>query len=219
MHWPVMRDIHVSISSLFMRSHTNSDLPGRCRRCWLRTGFCICTNIPSVATQTHVLVVRHERESFKSTGTARVAQMALPNSEMVDSGEDSSVTNEQLQGRLDGASILFPSETPVPWPSGPIAKLVVLDGTWRQTRRMFAKMPALHGLPRLTLPPKDAPVLRLRESTFSEGRSTLEAIADALGLLEGEPVATPLHQLHALYVERVFRARGVWSMKAPAKTP
>lgn len=200
-----------------MRSHTHSDLPGRCRRCWLRDAFCICAEIPLVSTLTQVLVVRHERESFKSTGTARVAHMALPNSEMVDSGEDSSVTNGQLQGRLEGASILFPSENPGPWPSGPIAKLVVLDGTWRQTRRMFAKMPALHGLPRLTLPLKDAPVLRLRESTFRDGRSTLEAIADALGLLEGESVSMPLHQLHALYVERVFRARGVWDMKAASK--
>ena len=89
----------------------------------------------------------------------------------------------------------------------------MLDGTWRQTRRMFAKLPALHALPRLTLPPKAAPVLRLRVSTFSEGRSTLEAIADALGMIEGEAVALPLHRLHALYVERVFRARGVWELK------
>ncbi len=196
-----------------MRSHTTHDLPGRCRRCWLREGFCICAEVPRVLTQTHVLLIRHERESFKSTGTARVGQMALPNSTLLDSGEETSVTNAALVGRLEGASVLFPSEAPAPWPAGPIGTLVVLDGTWRQTRRMFAKLPALHGLPRLTLPPKTAPVLRLRSSTFSEGRSTLEAIADALGILEGEAVAQPLHQLHTLYVERVFRARGVWGLK------
>ncbi len=197
-----------------MRSHTNSDLPGRCRRCWVRDGYCICAEIPTVSTKTGVLVIRHERESFKSTGTARVAHLALPNSHILDSGEESSLTNDQLAGQLQGASVLFPSAEPAPWPAaGEIGKLIVLDGTWRQTRRMFAKLPALHGLPRLTLPPKEAPVLRLRASTFSEGRSTLEAIADALGMLEGEAVATPLHQLHALYVERVFRARGVWELK------
>ena len=181
----------------------------------MRDGFCICAEIPAVSTKTSVLVIRHERESFKSTGTARVAQLALPNSEILDSGEEAALTNELLTGRLlHGASVLFPSPQPAPWPSpGVVQKLVVLDGTWRQTRRMFAKLPALHGLPRLTLPPKEAPVLRLRASTFTEGRSTLEAIADALGMLEGDAVALPLHQLHALYVERVFRARGVWELK------
>lgn len=199
-----------------MRSHTSSDLPGRCRRCWLRDGFCICAEVPSVSTRTHVLLIRHERESFKSTGTARVAEMALPNSRILDSGEEAAVTNGQLEGQLAGAYVLFPGEPQAAWPTGPVSKLVVLDGTWRQTRRMFAKLPALHGLPRLTLPVKESAVLRLRESTLAEGRSTLEAIADALGRLEGDAVGEPLHRLHALYVERVFRARGVWELKRPA---
>jgi DTW domain-containing protein YfiP len=161
------------------------------------------------------LVIRHERESFKSTGTARVAHLALANSRILDAGEESVLTNAELAGQLDGACVLFPSAEPAAWQTGAIRTLVVLDGTWRQTRRMFAKLPALHGLPRLTLPPKETPVLRLRESTFVEGRSTLEAIADALGLIEGAEVAEPLHRLHALYVERVFRARGVWALKRP----
>ena len=56
-------------------------------------------------------------------------------------------------------------------------------------------------------------MLRLRTTSFEDGRSTLEAIADALGLLEGPEVAAPLHALHARYVEQTFRARGVWDLK------
>ncbi len=199
-----------------MRSHTSSDLPGRCQRCWVRTEFCVCGEIPRLETRTHVLIVRHEREAFKSTGTARIAGLALANSTILDSGEEAARTDAQLVGQLAEAQVLFPSDVPAPWPSAPIRTLVVLDGTWRQTRRMFAKLPQLHPLPRLTLPPKQTAVLRLRESTFAEGRSTLEAIADALGLLEGPEVAERLHRLHEVYVERVFRARGVWEMKRQA---
>ena len=98
--------------------------------------------------------------------------------------------------------------------STPLKKLLVLDGTWRQTRKMFSKLPALHGVPKVQLPPGGAAkVLRLRESTFEEGRSTLEAIAEAIELLEGADVAAPLYALHSDYVERVFRARGVWEQK------
>ena len=65
----------------------------------------------------------------------------------------------------------------------------------------------------MSLPAKSAAPLRLRESTSTDHRSTLEAIADALTELEGAEVGAPLHALHAVMVERVFRARGVWALK------
>jgi DTW domain-containing protein len=198
-----------------MRSHTASDLPGRCPRCWIRLEFCVCTVTPTVATVTRVLVVRHERESWKSTGTARVAQLALPNFEFVDYGDDPNEANARLP-ELQGGVVLFPSEQPAPWPSTPPSVLVVLDGTWRQTRRMASRLPKLSALPKVQLTTAPRRMLRLRDTTFDEGRSTLEAIADALELLEGPHVAAPLHRLHADYVERVFKARGVWEQKKEA---
>lgn len=197
-----------------MRSFTTDDLPGRCRTCWVRVEHCICADLPRVEARSGVVVVRHDREAAKSTGTARVASLALPRSRLVGFGDDPQEANAKLAG-LTG-HLLFPAEPQAPWPTGPVENLVVLDGTWRQTRRMLKKLPALQGLPRLWLPPKETAVLRLRESAVEGGRSTLEAIADALAILEGEAVAAPLHRLHALYVERVFRARGVWEQKRRA---
>jgi DTW domain-containing protein YfiP len=95
-------------------------------------------------------------------------------------------------------------------------RLIVLDGTWRQTRRMMKKLPSLDGVPKWKLPDKVASPLRLRESPDAFARSTLEAIADALATLEGEAVGAPLRALHALMVERVLRARGVWEQKRRA---
>ena len=82
--------------------------------------------------------------------------------------------------------------------------------------RMASRRTALHPVPKLALPEQAARVLRLRESKFEAGRSTLEAIAEAIALLEGPSVAAPLHQLPATYVEHVFRARGVWEQKKPS---
>jgi DTW domain-containing protein YfiP len=167
-----------------------------------------------VSTRTKVLMVRHERESWKSTGTARVAGLALPNLEFVDFDDDPAGVNARLPD-LEGAAMLFPSEAPAPWP-GQLSTLVVIDGTWRQTRRMVTKLPRLHGLPRLQLDTPPARVLRLRDTTFDEGRSTLEALAEALGRLEGPQVAEPLLRLHADFVERVLKARGVYEQKREA---
>jgi DTW domain-containing protein YfiP len=198
-----------------MRSRTMSDLPGRCPRCWIRTSFCICADVQPVATRTEVIIVRHEREGWKSTGTARVALQALTRSRLVEYSEDGAQSDAALAALAGDAALLFP-ETGVE--AGPLhetpARLIVLDGTWRQTRRMLKRLPSLAAVPRLVLPPKAEAPLRLRESEDPRGRSTLEAIADALGMLEGEAASAPLHALHALFVERVFRARGVWIMKS-----
>lgn len=202
------------MSSGVVRSLTAKGQPGRCQRCWILEAFCICAAAPAVSTQTEVLVVRHERESWKSTGTARIAALAMPRLRILDFTENSEPARSQLpQEVAEGTYVLFPTEESAPWDGAVVKKLVVLDGTWRQVRRMYAKLPALHAVPKLALPDQLTKVLRLRESKFEGGRSTLEAIAEAIALLEGAPVAAPLHALHATYVERVFRARGVWEQK------
>lgn len=195
-----------------MRSFTTAGGPGRCPRCFVLEAHCVCSRIPQVQTRTEIVVVRHERESWKSTGTARIAALAMPGLRILDFGEDAEPALSTLPSELaGGAHLLFPSDAPVSFSD--VKRLVVLDGTWRQTRRMFAKLPSLHGVPTLSLPVKESKVLRLRDSKFEQGRSTLEAIAEAVALLEGDEVAAPLHTLHATYVEHVFRARGVWDQK------
>jgi DTW domain-containing protein YfiP len=170
--------------------------------------------VPRVETRTQVVVVRHDREAFKSTGTARVALQALINGRLIEYGEDPAPADEALGAFTDGAVLLFPETGVAPGPlREPPRRLIVLDGTWRQTRRMMRRLTSLDAVQRLVLPPKPTPTLRLRETHAPEGRSTLEAIADALQLLEGPHVSQPLLALHALYVERVFRARGVWTQK------
>lgn len=195
-----------------MRSLTSADLPGRCKRCWVREPFCVCADVPVVPTRTELVVVRHQREAWKSTGTTRIAALALPRLTCLEYGDDAQPARAALAAlTLAGAALLFPAEPATSWGAAEVRRLIVLDGTWRQTRRMLRRLPALEPVPRLSLPPKREAVLRLRASHFEDGRSTLEAIADALAILEGEEVATPLRELHRLYVERVLRARGTWA--------
>lgn len=196
-----------------MRSFTHAGQPGRCPRCWILQAHCICPTVPQVPTRTEVVVVRHERESWKSTGTARIAALAMPNLKLLDYCEDAEPARSTLPSLVDGARLLFPTPDAGVLEPTEVRRVILLDGTWRQTRRMYTKLPALHPVPKLALPDKAPRVLRLRESKFEAGRSTLEAIAETIALLEGEAAAAPLFALHDAYVERVFRARGVWDQK------
>ena len=85
---------------------------------------------------------------------------------------------------------------------------MVLDGNWGQARRMVQRLPALRRMPGLALPPPPPNTRRLRRPPHPDGMSTLEAMAGAVALLEGEELAQQLYALHELMIDRVLESRG-----------
>jgi DTW domain-containing protein YfiP len=172
----------------------------RCPRCLLQQRVCLCAEVPAIATSTRVVIVRHHLERFRSSNSGRLANLALTNSVIVDHGGSGGPAKLPA---LAGAWLLFPEgEATLSRPSPPPSQLIVLDATWSQARRMYRKLDALRGLPILRLPDAPMPTARLRESP-GEGRvSTIEAIARALRLLEGDEPAAALERLFAVAVER-----------------
>ena len=93
----------------------------------------------------------------------------------------------------------------------PPVRVVVIDATWQQARRLYSSMPVLRALPRLVLP---APIRcrdRLREQHRSDGMSTIEAVAAAVAKLEGAEAAKPLEKLYDELVKRTMSLR--WGLK------
>ena len=82
---------------------------------------------------------------------------------------------------------LAPSPERIALPSDPERlRLVVLDGTWRKSRRLFDANPALAALPRLALADPPPSRYRIRRARRADQLSTLEAVCHALALLEGD---------------------------------
>ena len=166
-----------------------------CQRCLFQR--CLCNEVPTIATRTRVVIVRHHRELHRSSNTGRLAHLALPNSVIVEHGTPGVAT---VMPPLDGAWLLFP-EGDGGVPAEPPKQLVVLDATWSQARRMFRKIAALRGLPILRLAPGPMAASRLREAPAPGMVSTIEAIARALAQLEGTG-----DELEALFQVAVGRA-------------
>ncbi len=179
----------------------------RCPRCLFPARTCVCAAIPSVPTRTRILILRHYTEATRASNTGRLAHLALPNSIIVEHGvRDTPDAIPDLT--TSTAYLLFPGGPPrTAAPAPPPDQLVVLDGTWAQARRMYQKIDALRGLPMLRLPNAPMPTARLRASPGPGQVSTIEAIARALRLLEGEAAAEPLERLFDLAV-RQARASG-----------
>jgi DTW domain-containing protein YfiP len=178
---------------------------GRCPRCLFPLRTCLCAHVPALAPRTRVVIIRHETEIFRASNSGRLAHLALAGSAIIDHGGQ--LPDVELTDR-DGAWLLYPEgEVAHAAPVPPPRTLVVLDGTWAQARRMYRKLDTLRGLPMMRLADAPMPEARLRASPAPGRVSTIEAIARALRLLEGDDMAAPLEQLFAVAVAHA-RASG-----------
>jgi DTW domain-containing protein YfiP len=170
-----------------------------CPTCLLR--HCLCAEVPRVETVTEFVIVRHPRERTRSSNTGRLAAQAMPRARILDRGGPAPWL--QPHEVPAGAWLLFPDGPPRDGPpADPPATVIVLDGTWDQARHMRQRWPALRGLPILHPPGEPATARRLRAAPAPGMVSTIEAIARAVRLLEGDAPARQLEQLFDLACAR-----------------
>ncbi len=171
---------------------------------------CLCGELePPTPSDPEVVVIRHHWEARKTTGTARLAGLLISNLRIIDMAEDPAPVRAQLRA-LEGAWFLYPGGEASGQPVARPKTLVLLDGTWRQTRKMLRRLPELSLLPCFSLAETAVQLSRsrLREPPRPGARSTLEAIADALSQLESADRGRQLLEVHGRFVEQTLRSRG-----------
>lgn len=148
-----------------------------------------------------VVILQHPLELHHPKGSARLLHLSLPSSRLL-TGEVFDEAAWQPAGHTRHNLLLYPDrpgDQPGAWPQPPAPalapgvlkdlsrlRLIVLDGTWRKSRKMLHLNPALQQLPRLSLRDMPASAYRIRRSHRSDQLSTLEAVCAALAQLEGD---------------------------------
>lgn len=179
-----------------------------CLQCLRPQTACICQWIVPVEHAVEVLILQHPLETDNAKGSARLLHLSLPHSRMV-VGEV--FAERELRELLFGPRCRQPGEETRPmhvillYPDPPAGqadmpqpprldevllqepaqlRLVVLDGTWRKSRKMLYLNPLLQTLPRLPL--RGVPVSQylIRKAHGPGQLSTLEAACYALMQLE-----------------------------------
>jgi DTW domain-containing protein YfiP len=163
-----------------------------CPRCMRPVSTCICGLAPVVPTSVDLLILQHPLEVHNPKGTARLLHMSVPGSSLV-TGEvfGDAVLEPLLFGDERQSVLLYPAEEGEAVVLSPAelqmqdVRLVLLDGTWRKTRKMLAVNPLLAALPRLVLKDVPAPGYgSLRRAHAEHQLSTIEAAAYALAELD-----------------------------------
>lgn len=187
-----------------------SSVPARCAGCGLRHADCLCAELVRREVDTRVVVLMHRAEARKSTNTGRLLPRLLTGAEIhVRGGEPGApgpslpVGPRLLLYPLPGARLLSAEDAL----GGPLV-LLVPDGNWSQTRRMARRDEEARRVEPVALPPGPPSRYGLRRSPREGTVSTLEAVARALGVLEGPAVERALLAALDLFVARSLRAAG-----------
>jgi DTW domain-containing protein YfiP len=175
-----------------------------CARCRRPESVCYCAHLTSLETTTRIVLLQHPRERDVAIGTARMASLCLPNAELHVGVKwhDSPALARALSDPARPAALLYPGDGAIDVvaspPAGPVT-LIVVDGTWWQTKKVVRENPELARLPRFAFTPPAPSEYRIRKEPQDDYVSTIEALVHVLGALEGDP-----ERFHALLLP--FRA-------------
>ncbi|OUM30369.1 DTW domain-containing protein [Pseudomonas sp. 1239] len=182
-----------------------------CERCLRPQSHCLCALIPRLDSRTRVLLLQHTSEVNHALNTARLAALGLRNAELR-VGEVFEDLEQWLTQPGYRTGLLFPGEGAQalqayagderPW------LLVVPDGTWRKARKLLHVNPLLATLPRVTLGALQPSRYRLRKAPGEGALSTIEAVTQALNVLEAPALFDALLRPFDALIEGQIAAMG-----------
>jgi DTW domain-containing protein YfiP len=163
-----------------------------CLRCARPLRTCLCAWVRPTANAVAVRLWQHPDEVGHAKGSASLLSLSLSRCALHVSPPDQLDMPLPPVWLAPGAALLYPVDSAdgslaVPDASA-VTSLIVLDGTWRQSRQMLRAQPALSRLQRVAVP--DALLhthgqrYRVRKAQRAGQLSTLEAVVLALGHIE-----------------------------------
>jgi len=186
------------------------DIP-ECPDCGKPEPLCVCDTLAPIENRTEVLILQHPQEQDRLLGTARLTALQLTNATLK-IGLSWSSLSKALGREVDpaGWAILYLGSAKVAeletdrevvaidrkgqpeYAQNAILDnvegVVVLDGTWSQSKALWWRNPWMLKCQRVILGPKQASLYgKLRREPRSDGLSTIEATALLLARLEKRP--------------------------------
>jgi DTW domain-containing protein len=183
----------------------------RCSVCRMHATLCICALVPRLRTRTRLVLLVHYREARKPSNTGQLAARCVERSSVDIYGKRGQVLEAPIVADDEVPLLMFPDADAAAISPHAASKksiaLLVPDGNWRQASKV-RRASGFGAIPCVKLPEAGPTEYRLRAEPRAGGLATLEAIARALGILEGD--AGPEIERAMLSVFRVMVERTLW---------
>ena len=167
----------------------------RCEDCRLPSLNCLCPFRVLTHSRVRFVVLMHRLEHLKPTNTGRLIQDCLPDTQVFtwSRTEHDPALMALLKDPAMAPMIIFPDDQPdyadrvigdnaidTAFDDGKTPLFILLDGTWRQARRMFRRSTYLSALPVLPLNTARLTRYRLRKAASSAHLCTVEVAIELL---------------------------------------
>jgi DTW domain-containing protein len=188
---------------------TKSANPESCTGCRLRRGECVCGHAPRLCISTRLILIIHSKEWRKTTNTGHFARLAVQDAEVRLHGSPKRQVSSAGIEAAASTLVLFPGRGANPLSLDYIAllprplTLLVPDGNWNQAQHMMRRLPMLRQARPVCLAGSALDLSGLRRNHCDGRMSTFEAIAQALGILEGHETKDHLLKFFDHFLERM----------------
>ncbi len=170
-----------------------------CPQCARPQNNCICSWVTPVIQPTEVLILQHPLERGHAKNSAGLLHMSLPQSRILVGERFDAQALRAVLLEAKYTVLLYPESdyadhaAPAPLDAAQLTdtsqvRLVVLDATWRKSRKMLHLSSLLQSLPRLSLAETLVSRYTIRKAHKPGQCSTLEATCAALAQLQGDAV-------------------------------
>ncbi len=184
----------------------------RCPRCLIARTHCCCPWARPGRSPLRFVLLMHHKEPMKPTNTGRLIAEILPDTQAFcwDRTEPDPALLALLSDPAYQPILVFPASHAEPErvidqlptnAGGRQPLLILLDGTWKQARRMF-QSDELADLPVLSVAPEVASRYRLRSAAHPHQLATAEVAAQVLAIAGDQRNAQALDAFFQVFTRR-----------------
>jgi len=174
----------------------------RCGVCRVGESFCICSVRPSIELPFDLVLLSNPEEFIKPTNTAQLIATSSPQAKIIEwkRKEPSVSLLNTLKAPEVYPFVLNPIETALTFAEanlfnlkkGSKITLILLDGTWKQSRKMYSHSDYLKNCPALKLETTTQSEYQLRNQSDPFRLSTVETVIEALHFFRAVDAAKKL---------------------------
>lgn len=186
-----------------------------CNKCGLPNINCICNVVPKIKTKAEIWILSTEKEFYRPSNTARILKLVNPEATDIILWErtvnpDALIKN--IESEIYDVYLVFPednedmlSEKFENRISDKTLAFVLLDGTWKEAKKILRKSDYLKSIPRISLEPNFKSEYTLRRGVEEGNLCTIEAAIEVLKLSDDLENATAIKEAFHLFLDS-FRA-------------
>ena len=161
-----------------------------CNNCGLPKISCICSKASIIKTSAQIWILSTERELYRPSNTARLLKLINPHSTEIFLWERTKKPEKLIENINDEKYqpyLLFPAEDEeIQYrklenkDTEKIPAFILIDGTWKEAKKILRKSEYLNKLPRISLEPTFSSQYDLRRGAAEGNLCTIEAAIEVL---------------------------------------